>query len=404
MLCKKCNTIIGSQDGVCKVCGHPARKGGRGWPRYAKIAAIFLVLGFSATFVFLFTQDRIDFSDFFNMGTETITNPEETPPVSADDDTENSLMQTGYEASSTPTLILRSPEETRHLLSQIHTAAVAFISQNPQTPFISQMGYLFDMANGRFMTPQVLMLAGLLGEEHLEDDKIILFLRPSDLGLTGPDMAVFVGHQTIVGIGLYGGLAHGYMEIFREDLNEILSSYIQSEGDISRPTAAHPVYQAVAGAIAAHKNAEIDVRFMAASPYFAFATTSVQGASHQLRHFVLDINNNFEIIAQNLENERHPTQAINKAAPNFNFNLLPPFNLNSTTLITAPPALLALEPQFVAATTAHAFLILPDGQAFLANFDANAQWILDPVANWQDAEISLLRNLHACPTYILKQQ
>ncbi|MDR2166853.1 MAG: hypothetical protein LBE35_03245 [Clostridiales bacterium] len=422
MLCRNCNGSIGPEDGVCKVCGHPVRKGAKNWPRFVKMAMVVLVLGAGVVFVVFYTQGRIDFGFLTDRGAAA------APPVEAEIPAENipAELPDPTAPQNVETVPIVRDEETRiEILSEIYVAATVFISQFPQTPFISNTGYLFDLTNETLITVEMLSATGLIGYEHLEEPKLLLFLRPADFAPfdevempNSEQMTIFVGHETITGIGLYSSF--GYQEIFRENLNEILLSYMPYGGEIVRPMSAHPIFQAALGNLNQMAGQDHDVRYLAFDENFVFVTVSRVGESHQLQHYVFRRDGDeISLMLANAEGARHPAQVINHAAPNFNFELLPYFEIGRNTLRVPDDAAFILEelraanfigadyePEFAAVANFHAYLVFPGNQAFLGILGND--WVFRQVSGWQEAEELLWEwaqeGLVPYSLYILRQE
>jgi hypothetical protein len=120
-----------------------------------------------------------------------------------------------------------------------------------------------------------------------------------------------------------------------------------------------------------------------------------------------------------LENERYPIVMINLYAPNFNFGLLPDFDIGQNKYALLPPEnavfsqlpnlLIEQEltyenavPDFMAATINYAYMDFIGSSAFLGvNSSAGRRFY--PVADWQEAE-EILRGIEGAPLYILNQR
>ncbi|MCL2752738.1 MAG: hypothetical protein FWE44_01150 [Defluviitaleaceae bacterium] len=419
MLCKHCNNIIKTSDGICKNCTRPIRSGKKNLPKYTKIGVIALIFGVCVFFVVMYLTDRVNF-DFISNIFSSSTNDTIDSDLPTNTETSNGDQQQNSSVDNGPPLI--DEELRRSALSELNTVVTDYLEEfSIHFAFVSNMGYLFNDTDQVFITTQHLVELGLLPQPFLQEDFLILYLRPSDLNVFDEvdlpnenTLTVFVAHETITGIGLYS--THNYTEIFRENLNSVIESYIPYGGSVVRPLSQSVIYQNIVSSIISQNNGIlIDVRFMSADGNFAFATVSNVGSSHLLRHYVFEIVDNEPLmLLSGLENQRHPTQVINQAAPNFNPSLLPNFNLTRTNLVQAAnfaylqnimientliPS--GVAPNFIASTNQYTYMVFESYGSFLAAF--SSQWVVQPVSGWQHAE-DILSDITLPPLYILRQE
>ncbi|MCL2235902.1 MAG: hypothetical protein FWB98_05645 [Defluviitaleaceae bacterium] len=429
MVCKKCSAPVDATAGVCSVCSTPVRKGGRVWPKYTKMAVVGVVLVASVVFVVLYTQGRIDFgfltggsdgqvtvpgedgADYYE-GSNEITNDPQAPE---DEDAD---------------LVLRDEEERFALLQEVHWGVLDYMSAAGSTiPFVTGAGHLQNWEDGSFVTPQYLARLGFLGDEHLQETRFVFMLRPADLvgfeGINMPstaEMTVFVGHETIRGIGLYS--VHGYQEIFREDLNQVLENYTprnwrEAVMPPERPSGTSLIHQQAAAMISSTANgAEVDIRYMAFDEDFAFVAASMAGEAHRIRYFLFSVVGEvLSLLVHGFENVRHPIQAINQAAPNIDTHLLPDFLGEHTSSLLPPDDpvfanLMAIlqaqghiepdnEPTFASAAGEFAYMVFAGGGVLFVNTVAG--WELQSTIGWQQAEARMWELTELPPMYILQQ-
>jgi len=391
------------------------RKGGKTLPTSVKMVLVVLVLGVCAVFLVLYATGRLDF-EFLNR-----TEQEAEQIESMDDSNETGDAQNeqtpGQEADERPEIRDEAARQT--ILSEIHQVVRAYMGH--VTPFSSNQGFLHNLNNEEFITIEYLISHGLLTYRHAQDEKLILFLRPADLAdfeeLDMPNtaaMTVFVGHETTVGIGLYS--IYGYQEIFRENLNSVLNSYIPRDTEIVRPMAGQPLYQSVLSALATREIlTTLEVRYMAANDDFVFVSVATAGPyNHQLRHYLFARQNgDLTLLAHGLENEANIFQAINHIAPNFDF-LLPPAHMLRTRLLPPSDPIFAHlrdavseygYPAFMAATEHYAYILTQYGLSFLATLNQGGTILnMQTVLGWQGAEQILLQDIDNSSILILRQE
>lgn len=442
MVCKKCGAPMEASDGVCKICGTPLRKGKRLWPKHIKLAVVGVVLFASVVFVVLYTQGRINF-DFLTSNYDP-QNPQTPGELYENGDNYENIQGPQIPNEDNGNLTILRDEETRlELLQEVHQGVMDYMNYfDNQLAFISGAGHLQIWQdqdpvffNPLFVTPQSLADAGFLSEEHLQEERHIFLIRPIDflefeeIDLpTSNEMTVFVGHETVVGIGLYS--IYGYHEVFRENLNQILASYTPRNWyeDIippQRPGAGHPMHQQATAIISSLMNGEsVDIRYMAFDEEFAFVAASANGQSHIMRYFLFAVeNDDLSLLVHGFENVRHPIQAINQAAPNMILHLLPPWEMGTGNRHLLPPdhpsfaqittilqmqghiqPELSSQPMFAAATENFAYMVFSGGGLLLAN--QSAGWVLQNTVGWQEANArlwELAEEGQVPPLYILRQ-
>ena len=414
MLCKKCNEVVQASEDVCKACGTPVFEAHniKRRPRVLRYIVVVAVLIASGAFVYLYMQDMINF-DFFGGSAQA----DVEIPGTDDDFFVEQTQESDPEAEGAVSTV-RDQATRQALLADVHAAAFSYVTQlSLAVPFISYGGYLFNQADGVFITAQV--LAGIytleLTEEHLEEEKLVLFLRPSDLAVFDevnlPDtsqMTIFVGLETVTGVGLFS--VFGYTEIFRENLNAVISSYLPLEGDALRPQALDAVFAATRAAVSQQESSSFDVRYLAHDDNFVFVTVSTRGQSHILRHHIfLRGAAGLTHLLSDFESARHPHVAINQAIPNFNFALLPEFILSQTHLIEVDEYGVfdhhfdpLLPPLFAsaAASPAVALVILPDVWQVMRPMGDGM--FVQEFYSWQETEAFLIQS--GFPLYILRQE
>jgi len=392
------------------------------------MAVVGIVLVASVVFVVLYIQGRIDFGFITGGSDGQVAAPGED--VSDAHENNNEIAndtQSPEDEDISP--VLRDEETRFAILQDIHQGVLDYMSAvGNQIPFVTGAGHLQNWEDGSFVTPQHLARAGFLDDEHLEETRFIFMLRPADLvgfdGINMPpntEMTVFVGHETVRGIGLYS--IHGYQEIFREDLNQILESYTprnwrEAVMPPQRPSGASPIHQQATAIISSTANgADVDIRYMAADDDFAFVAASMAGEAHRIRYFLFSVaGEGLSLLVHGFENVRHPIQAINQAAPNIDTHLLPDFLGDDLSLLTPDDPVFANlmavlqaqghiepynEPIFASATEEFAYMVFAGGGVLL--FNTGAGWELQTTIGWQQAEARMWELMEFPPIYILQQ-
>ncbi|MCL2396924.1 MAG: hypothetical protein FWC93_02550 [Defluviitaleaceae bacterium] len=432
MLCVKCHTAIGT-GGICKNCGAPAQRLNRNWSRFAKISIISLIIAAFGAYFVLNHFGMVDFNALESMFRAPAQVAEDPPPtdigsVNPPDEVEQPTDNEDIAPER------RSEEEHLAMLTTALAAAEAYVrNHHVSNPLISDMGYLYNVAKGRHIDVALLVSMQYLDEHFLDEDIFVLYLRPMDLmafeevdmyGIAPGQrdrMAVFVAWQTPLGIGLYS--VHGQYLIFREHLNQLLASYNRNNGEIWRPTADDVVYTAFVDMIDTTSDAPVFVRHMAVDDVHGFAAFTT-GDSQQLHNYIFALEydeNTFSrvsLIARGFEATAHPMVAINGAAPNFNFDLLPNYDISDTALLAADTrdfdeVLQAAidhgwvneedEPLFASTTPAFAYMVFDHNRVFFGQYAQGIGWSIAQIESWREAEEFMAETVAHPPLYILWQ-
>jgi len=420
-------------DDVCKSCGSPVQKLNRNWSKFAKISVITLIIAAFGSYILLYNLNIIDQDFFRNILGRTATAEEQPAPEAGEtrQETEDIMGENNEIAAER-----RSEEEQLEILSSVLQAVDFYIRDISQfNPIISRMGYLHNVSTGEFVTMELLGRLDYLSEEYLAEDMMILFLRPVDLvqfdeidfeGIAAGQMVsltVFLGHETPTGIGLYSRF--GSQMIFRENLNHLLvNDYNPNNGAVFRPTAQDTIYSAVVSMIQdVLPGTEVFIRYLAVDNAHGFVAFSTAGDGHSIINYILALEHeehgptNVRLLAQGFEATQHPKVNINQAAPSFNFEFMPSYDITSINMLASnsqafQDILATMEqdgqleeyeaPTFMSATPALAYIVCEQGNAFFGQYSDG--WSIVSVDGWQAAEILMVDDVHNPPLYIVWQQ
>jgi len=421
-------------DKECKSCGSPVRKLNRNWSKFATISVITLIIAAFGAYIVLYNLDIIgpDFFDDIFGGSSAVE--EQIPP---DAGYTNQEPDEVADSQGTEITTRRTPEEQQAILSTTLAAVEAYIRDfTPRNPIISSTGYLHNAALGEYITIELLVAQRHLDEEFLEENIMIFYLRPMDLvrfeevvfdsiptGQMG-FMTVFLGYEIPTGIALYSRF--GKQEIFRENLSELLLTDYNpnSNGEILRPTQHDTVYQAVVDMIQRElPQSEVFIRYLAVDNTHGFVAFSTAGNGHGIINYIFAIEDEegfarFRVLAVGFENTQQPKVAINGAAPNFNFELMPNYDITSISLLSLDSSEFAdvmeamamihqIEgelPAFMSVTPFFAYLVYEQGNMFFGQ-NSNDGWNITPIGGWQVAEGILSENVAGNPPlYIIWQR
>ena len=437
MLCQKCHTATNAGDVACNTCGVRLKKPGRTRVKVMRVAIVMLILvAFGAYFV-LQHFDIIDFDPFESLFGSGTTIAAEEPPPAVSTDSEDAIFANIGNNEAEPTVRRRNDEEHQAMLATYLTAVTAFINMHGHANILlSRAGFLYNATTSEFVSTSHLINLGFLDEIFENEDVLVLYLRPRDLAhfdetelpplssANSDDLTVFLAYQTPIGLGLYS--IHGSTVIFRESLNEVLTYYSPDNGEIFRPTMADAIYHLVLEMIVESRPAleqeQIFIRHLAADDAHGFVAFSTSVDTNTIANiiFSIDLGLNLDeeyytvlniITAAAFEVTRMPTMVINSVVPNFNFDLLPLYDITPAginfmdtddPMFAALLAVLGDNSILVSVSYPFAYVVTADGQALLGVY--NDGWVVEGVATWRAAEEIIAEHDGPRPFYILWQQ
>ncbi|MCL2376166.1 MAG: hypothetical protein FWC76_02100 [Defluviitaleaceae bacterium] len=433
MLCDKCHTAMDATDTICKSCGHAVQKLNRNWSRFAKISIITLIIAAFGAYIALYNLGMINLNsitDFF--GSASVV--EEMPVADVGHVVQVPEGEVNVGGEIVP--LRRDEEEQIATLSTILETVDAYIWDfSAFNPIISNMGYLYNAASNEFVTMELLANHGL-DYEYLAEDVFILYLRPMDLalfdeisfdGVSAAQMGfltVFLGYELPAGIGLFSRF--GTQMIFRENLNHLLiNNYGSNNGEIFRPTMQDDIYHATVGMISgANPDEDVFIRYLAVDDVHGFVAFSLSGDKQVITNyiFVLEHENDtlvgVRVLATGFEATQHPKVAVNGAVPNFNFGLMPNYDIANVSLLSGDSPVFqdiiyAMEenglieegdlPAFISATAGFAYAVSVLGDGFFIQRSGDS-WNFMSVDGWREWEQLMVEHVNSPPLYIMWQQ
>jgi len=429
MLCQKCNTAMDAADTVCRNCGAAVPKLNRSWSKFAKISVVTLFVAAFAAYVVLHNLDMIDYGFIEDM----FVSAPDTPDYAPSDDVGGGQYYYDAEGGDVFEIVThrRSDEEQAEVLATILSAVDAYLRDvSHHNPMISHSGYLYNAGINAPVSMQFLAALGYLGEDFEDENVLVLYLRPMDLlefdeVLMGElsqanrdRMTVFLAYQTPVGFGLFSD--HGRHVIYRENLNALLMSYAPTSYAVVRPVTGDAAYQTALNVIAATNPGDaVFMRYLATDGVHGFAAFSLASNPHVVRNYIFVMDEDgARLLARDFEATLHPKVAINGAAPNFNFNLMPSYDIARIELLAPQSSTFADilnimrqneqlylydDPLFISATEDFAYIVTPLGNRFFGQ-NGPGGWVVEQVDNWQIVEQNLMESAHGAPLYIVWQQ
>jgi len=420
-------------DTICKSCGHAVQKLNRNWSRFAKISIITLIIAAFGAYIALYNLGMINLNsitDFF--GSASVV--EEMPVADVGHVVQVPEGEVNVGGEIVP--LRRDEEEQIATLSTILETVDAYIWDfSAFNPIISNMGYLYNAASNEFVTMELLANHGL-DYEYLAEDVFILYLRPMDLalfdeisfdGVSAAQMGfltVFLGYELPAGIGLFSRF--GTQMIFRENLNHLLiNNYGSNNGEIFRPTMQDDIYHATVGMISgANPDEDVFIRYLAVDDVHGFVAFSLSGDKQVITNyiFVLEHENDtlvgVRVLATGFEATQHPKVAVNGAVPNFNFGLMPNYDIANVSLLSGDSPVFqdiiyAMEenglieegdlPAFISATAGFAYAVSVLGDGFFIQRSGDS-WNFMSVDGWREWEQLMVEHVNSPPLYIMWQQ
>jgi len=315
--------------------------------------------------------------------------------------------------------------EVWSMVDEISALINAYHSNHSQTVlFLSKNGYLFDVPANAYVF--VSQLYGLIDidERFLEESIMFFYFRPIDLARyrnlnvsQQENLVIFTGFETREGFAITGPGEQGGI-ISREDLGDILDRYSWNHGEIRKIYNHSDTHYTVMRALTAYtgSNAGFDIRYMYRDDRYICVVASPRDDFLNISMFILEyIEGAVFVRLSNIEGFDDYRRVINNAMPDFNQNLLPPYDLRlglrdivsdfsdiidimlHEELITYAdiPAL------FVSGTFNYVYFEFESGMKFLGHFE-EGDWSIYVVEDYEDARALLNILSRRPPLFIIR--
>lgn len=417
MMCKRCATSVADEDNFCKVCGKRLKEHNA----IKKIIGIFVVVvGITACVSYIY----LDQKGFFDSDNPELAGEDSLPPDELISAANPNPVDTPIPAATAD--FSKDINEVQNILSVSYYALEEYMLEYSYTPFVSNKGYLFDMAANRTVSIADLTASDKLDPIYREEKVFFLYLRPSDFAEFNEvefdgsdDLAVFSAYETKTGVALFNKKYNSI--IYRENLNKVFEMYGSNDGEAVKPSSSDKKYNEIVDAVSLYDSGygKFDVRYMSADDRYAVAVLSPKSDSTVLLGYVLEkTDSGYDVVNNNFENYEKPIVEVNSAIPYMNIELMPKFNIKKTELLasarfTAIATTLKNQGEvkdsdfpieFVSGTNEYVFIVFNSGVKFFGVNKGNTGWNIKRVDNWASAELMLNKEEKEPPSYIFRQE
>ena len=422
MLCKKCNTAISETEQICNYCGTDMSK-----IRKKQNHALIMTCGAIGISILLYFISPIS----ENTNAEDVIEQDELDKPTHIQNEAPALQvkaMTQKVAEEIPTEAPNFERTLDDVLELVQSAAISvqeyYDKYNDEVLFITKNGYLFEIPANTYIKMDHLWGITSADPNILNEPILILYLKPSDLAQfeqleieMSKGLRILAAYETREGFAIAS--SDNIVGILpREDLSRLMEKYVVSNGEIIRPTLGSDTYENIFRTIRNYKglSKELNVRYIAANDEFAVVIISEKGISSALEFYVLrKSNSDFEVVTKDLQNEKSIPISINQKFPNFDYALLPQFNLNDMNNVRDSfPELLNIlrdreiitqtdgQPIFTSASNGFAYFEFESGRKLLGYLNQNNEWEINLVSNYYEAEILMQKFDAMAPSYILR--
>lgn len=206
--------------------------------------------------------------------------------------------------------------------------------------WISKNGRMCSYPGGVYMTTDRLASNGYLERGLSASGYDILLVSGNDLAqYAGTDVpvedkgfGVFAAMQQSDGRYLLASPSGKVGLLSRKDYTALLSSYGQNHGDVIRLSSASTEYGRILGFLGLYEGEleEYFVREIRKDDKYAVVTFSDKANTAYVKQHILRNDNNFwEVVYPNVQTWYYAAYRINQTLPDFNFELLPRYNIGS---------------------------------------------------------------------------
>lgn len=220
------------------------------------------------------------------------------------------------------------------VLEKINNACMAFFNENKDSRnFLSVYSilYLEDESQNTEVDVQMLKNEGFL-DKDIDMDAMNLYIRPSDVdeNYESDELTVFTACEALDGFLVYSE-EFGRKLISADDFRNAMLKYNLIHGSISNPESSGETFKQIINAVAEHngEKEEYAVRHAACDDLYAVVVLSDENDLADVKEYLLVKNNGkWNVALDKLEDEKNVKKIINQKYPDFEFGLLPIYNLN----------------------------------------------------------------------------
>ena len=420
MICKGCKTALNDNIKFCLVCGRPIRNNSIKW----KFLAV-LLTGVAAASIFVLRGDVGALSDeepeLYYEQANAIPSPVSVfPDIVTNPSIPEAPLPVSYANLDKPI------SEVWAMIDEISVLINEYYNYHSQTVlFLSKNGYLFDNPAGAYVFVSELYGLTDIDERFFEESIMFFYFRPIDLAgyhnlniSEREELVIFTGFEVREGFAITGHGEQGGI-ISREDLKDILDRYSWNHGEVRKIDIQSDVFDTVIRALSAYTGtvAGFDIRYMYQDDRYICVIASPRNNPLNISKFILEyLEGAVFVRLSNIEGVDDYRRFVNNAIPNFNQNLLPPYDLrlglrdlteDFTDIIEAMlyDELITyynLPPRFASGTNDYIYLEFDQELKFLGHFYGGA-WQIYQVEDYEAARELLYIISRRPPLFIIRQ-
>ncbi len=219
------------------------------------------------------------------------------------------------------------------------SASAYYIGYAEQAGLISKGGKMYHSKSGEYVGIQYLCKNAGMDTQLIEFSCDVLLINGSDLAsYSGAEVSsgsmgfgVFTAARQPSGSKIMLSSPEGSAGmISEEDYRGLLKSYSQQHGTINELASAGAEYQRILNFLRVYDGRydQYYVRSVMADNKYAVVTLSTQASPLNVKQYILVNDSNFwEVVMEGLEKQSNQMLAVNKKLPDFNLDILPPFQI-----------------------------------------------------------------------------
>ena len=258
-------------------------------------------------------------------------NGEDEPPVG------NLPPEKTQSENDKPFWQTESNRQVSNLVSIASAAQKDYNLNGEKKGWMSKDGKLYSHNYNAYITTEHLVEDGYLEAGLTASDYELLLINGSDLsgydGMSVPKdstgyCAFAVSKQS--GKYLFASASGKVGTLSAENYQAVLANYNQDHGKIGRLSSGSADYDRILNFVSLYEGQFIDysVRQIYKDSKYAVVVLSPASNTAKVKQYILKNDNNFwEVVLPNLQTESYPITATNRYLPDFNMDLLPPYNL-----------------------------------------------------------------------------
>lgn len=190
----------------------------------------------------------------------------------------------------------------------------------------SSYGFLYSTVSGNNIMLKDIMSEGLFkASEHIAANTDILYMKASDIGLTGNEFKVCTAFNTKDGYYFSAtDLAGRYYT--EQEYHDLILKYSFIHGTVINPKKGDANYQKIVAAASINDN--YDIKHLACDDKYAVVVANnVKNTSEFVEVILVKNGENWQVGIGNVANSKNAKQTVNKQYPDMEFGLLPVYNI-----------------------------------------------------------------------------